>query len=97
MHPYVKQEWIKALRSGEYKQTWEVLRCGTAYCCLGVLCDLDAKFRGTEFQTEADISLPSEMLERFGLAASEEGDLMDRNDRMMWSFKKIADYIEKNL
>jgi hypothetical protein len=35
------QRWIKALRSGKYKQAHGVLRTGdNRYCCLGVLCDL---------------------------------------------------------
>lgn len=52
------RKWIKALRSGEYKQTTGVLRRryfdsttaseGIGYCCLGVVCDIfkpeDAKW-----------------------------------------------------
>jgi hypothetical protein len=40
MNQYVKQKWITALRSGEYKQTGGRLRKGDCYCCLGVLTDL---------------------------------------------------------
>jgi len=36
----MKQEWITALRSGEYKQTTDTLRDDKGFCCLGVLCDL---------------------------------------------------------
>ena len=32
--------WVKALRSGEYKQTTGQLRKVGNYCCLGVACDL---------------------------------------------------------
>jgi len=34
------REWIKALRSGEYKQAKQVLHSTAynSYCCLGVLC-----------------------------------------------------------
>lgn len=46
----VMQAWVKALRSGEYKQTTGALRRSSAtetmpegYCCLGVLCDIAAK------------------------------------------------------
>lgn len=39
----VAKKWIKALRSGKYKQTKGVLRDEIngkpAYCCLGVLCE----------------------------------------------------------
>jgi hypothetical protein len=30
--------WVAALRSGEYKQTHEVLQDAGGYCCLGVAC-----------------------------------------------------------
>lgn len=33
-------EWVKALRSDEYKQGWGLLRSGDEYCCLGVACDV---------------------------------------------------------
>ena len=34
------QKLVKALRSGNYKQTNERLRYGNAYCCLGVGCKI---------------------------------------------------------
>ena len=40
MNQYVKNKWIAALRSGEYKQAGGRLREGDCYCCLGVLTDL---------------------------------------------------------
>jgi len=40
MNQYVKNKWITALRSGEYKQSGGRLRKGDCYCCLGVLTDL---------------------------------------------------------
>ena len=48
MDPVVKELWIEALESGEYKQGYGSLAHtdpdGTmTYCCLGVLCDLAAK------------------------------------------------------
>lgn len=38
----VKQKWVAALRSGEYKQARKQLRSddSSGYCCLGVLCEL---------------------------------------------------------
>ena len=39
--PALKAKWIKALRSGDYKQGTDCLRSNTnQYCCLGVACDL---------------------------------------------------------
>lgn len=46
MNPIVKEKWIKALRSGEYKQGRNQLKEGDCFCCLGVLTDLYAKEKG---------------------------------------------------
>lgn len=43
MNQEVKQAWLQALRSGEYKQGNGNLHKGDAFCCLGVLCDIAAK------------------------------------------------------
>lgn len=45
MNKDIKQEWVDALRSGEYKQTKGNLRTDSGFCCLGVLCDLYAKHK----------------------------------------------------
>lgn len=44
----VIEHWIKALRSGEYKQAQNKLKNTqkNSFCCLGVLCDLAAKDGG---------------------------------------------------
>lgn len=53
MNPKIKEEWIAALRSGEYIQGQSALKqkfideetkeTKFKYCCLGVLCELAAK------------------------------------------------------
>ncbi len=48
MKAEVKEKWLKALRSGEYKQAKYGLKSkfedgSVGYCCLGVLCDIIAK------------------------------------------------------
>ena len=40
MDKKIKKKWLKALRSGKYKQGRDALRIGNKFCCLGVLCDL---------------------------------------------------------
>lgn len=40
MNPIVKDQWVKALRSGHYPQTYGALRTEGGFCPLGVLCDL---------------------------------------------------------
>lgn len=44
MKKEVMELWVKALRSGEYKQAKGVLQNDRGgYCCLGVLCDVAEK------------------------------------------------------
>lgn len=43
MNKEVMKRWIKALRSGDYKQLIGTLRHGDQFCATGVLCDLHAK------------------------------------------------------
>ena len=43
MRKEVKDKWLAALRSGEYKQGKNQLIDGDNYCCLGVLCDIHSK------------------------------------------------------
>ena len=43
MRSEIKQMWLDALRSGEYKQGQKALRTDDNFCCLGVLCDLHRK------------------------------------------------------
>jgi hypothetical protein len=42
MNKEIAEKWIKALRSGDYKQGSDVLHntSNNTYCCLGVLCDI---------------------------------------------------------
>lgn len=46
----VMEQWVSALRSGEYEQGFNVLRESTdlreSFCCLGVLCDLHRQSAG---------------------------------------------------
>lgn len=43
MNPEVKAKWLKALRSGRYKQTKHALKKEDGYCCLGVLTNIYIK------------------------------------------------------
>ena len=54
MNQRIKQRWLEALRSGEYKQTTENLQNSNGFCCLGVLCDLHAKEHGTKWVRQTD-------------------------------------------
>jgi hypothetical protein len=53
----IKQQWITALRSGEYKQgelrlKWTDKDGSSEYCCLGVLCDLYSKATNTPWTSD---------------------------------------------
>jgi hypothetical protein len=40
-------KWLAELRSGKYKQTRNILKCGDAYCCLGIagkICGVDDNY-----------------------------------------------------
>lgn len=55
-------EWLKALRSGKYKQGQGMLRDHSgAYCCLGVLCEvLGAERKRVEHMTGYSYKLPGD-------------------------------------
>ena len=36
----LRDEWVAALRSGDYPQGQGALKTADGYCCLGVLCDI---------------------------------------------------------
>lgn len=52
MNKKIKEQWVKALRSGDYRQGRALLFANGCYCCLGVLCDIAPVGRWEE-----DISL----------------------------------------
>lgn len=105
MLPELKQKWINALRSGEFRQGQGELRydmyisgdystAHQAYCCLGVLREI---VNPTDFESEnADNNyLSPEQLERYGLTGEEQQILAELNDDKNMSFDEIATYIEK--
>lgn len=47
LKPEIKQRWVEALRSGEYKKgKYQLKNSYGEFCCLGVLCDLHSKETG---------------------------------------------------
>ena len=49
MNKQVKEQWLDALRSGDYKQGTGKMKIGDEYCCLGVLTDLYIQEHGCEW------------------------------------------------
>lgn len=108
MDKKLKKAWVKALRSGNYRQAKHGLinRQGdrVRYCCLGVLC----RVAGGKFDNEGMARVPSKgltsvaylgstLLKEFGFDMTAECHLADMNDTHSKSFKEIADWIEENL
>ena len=112
MKKRIRELWIKALRSGKYKQTRHRLKKAGKYCCLGVLCDLAAKegigkWKGNSFITADEIQegdCPIEVMEWAGLSygfligkESNAATPIDTNDGMCENFNQIADRIERRV
>ena len=112
MNKRVKKLWLKALRSGEYKQGREQLvttlddpNIPDRFCCLGVLQDLyhkenESSFEPSYFSKGAPVDKVTLWAEIDDVCAYEI--LMNRNDgvgdfKRKHSFKQIANYIEKHL
>jgi hypothetical protein len=96
------KEWVKALRSGKYKQTKGVLYEAdrNAFCCLGVACDISGlppeEWHGSDYTV-----LPQEVKQSLNLSSNYgrffDGDytsLVKCNDALGYSFDQIADIIE---
>ena len=100
--------WIKALRSGRYKQTRLGLRdeCDRpGFCCLGVLCSVSrlGKWRGVSYDlNDNEICFGSlsgylhDALERIG-GVHFQSTLIGMNDARNLGFLEIANEIEKRL
>ena len=102
MNAEIKQQWVEALRSGEYKQGKDYLRRDGEYCCLGVLCDLHAQATGYRWDQNtrsntyrnADLYAPDEVLDWAGLTDQQGRVLATLNDGNA-NFNAIAFAIEK--
>ena len=104
-----RQEWVTALRSGDYQQTTSVLRSQAGYCCLGVACDISGLGRwedvnGNMYKFKMGsglfscVDLPIEVAEYYGIVSTcgdihQEDSLIGMNDRGC-SFTEIAKFIE---
>lgn len=96
MNKTIKKKWLKALRSGEYKQGRVNLYWNGRYCCLGVLRKIEYP-RSKSSSADAGVYLTGKHLESFGLTHEQQLFLSQMNDRDLKSFKQIANWIDKNL
>lgn len=106
MNAKLKAKWLRALRGKlrgkKYRQTQTALKNRGAFCCLGVLADIQgAKWiRGAPIINGDDCPLQGcvILLPRFagGLRKSTQAHLALMNDGGD-NFKKIADFIERRV
>ena len=91
MKPAIKEKWLKALRSGEYKKARGVLHnpITGGHCCLGVL-DIQTCLGGTGGL------LNDEQLKHVGMTDIEQNALTRLNDKTA-GWGAACRYIEKNL
>lgn len=103
----IKARWVKALRSGKYRQTKDKLRREThgvtSHCCLGVLCELvqpkrwrpgvDAFDGGVYHKGWGHTGGVRRAARLSREAATDLADLNDSGKR----FRTIATWIEKHL
>lgn len=96
-----KEKWIKALKSGEYKQGKHYLENNNNYCCLGVaahLCgisNLHKKQWITDGYKNFDISDVPKVL--IGDGSNPVVKTLSRMNDEDYSFEEIADWIESNI
>lgn len=102
MNAKYKKPWIKALESGNYRQTQNWLADTNnkkrEYCCLGVLCEVAEVPRGTDLSYDGDgQNLTNKLKKEFGITNKTHDELTRLNDEEGASFKEIAKFIKENL
>ena len=92
MDAKIKAKWLKALRSGKYKQTRGRVHRGDGHCCLGVLhCVM-----GRPRYRNSDLDL-TDMFVGGGLTKWQAKALVALNDDKKWGFLDIAEWIEEHI
>jgi len=113
MKKAIKKRWLKALRSGKYKQGTGWLRNGEEYCCLGVLCDIYGKEKWETHATNSFYSflgstctMVQKVLNWSGLTRANGDNVKLKNGDIVClsslndnglTFEQIADLIEEQL
>jgi hypothetical protein len=91
MNKRLRNRWIGALRSGEYKKGRHNLYARGRYCCLGVLCAI----QGMDCRSKIDMSVLAKYM--CVIDPPHIAVLVSLNDAENKTFKQIADYIERVL
>ena len=92
-------KWIKALRSGKYKQARGYLKTDVGHCCLGVLCTL-TPYKNNYTKMNDNETLPRAVMKETGIynpaGTLPDGACLSKLNDDGRSFEEIADIIEKN-
>ena len=101
MKTALRNKWVRALRSGRYKQIDGKLEEKKGFnCCLGVLCrisKLKSYICDGDIYFDEDFELLTPKLgKQFGLSRRRVTQLANMNDGGD-SFREIADWIKENL
>jgi hypothetical protein len=89
--------WLKALESGEFKQTTGWLQDGDSYCCLGVACRVSGikhRIRGCTLDAHPGVQTWLGLRDCFGSPTVGQ-PLVNLNDRGT-TFKEIAQTVRAN-
>ena len=95
MDKKLKAKWVKALRSGGFKQTTDTLykEREDAYCCLGVLC----RMAGASVNEISGVTMPTHTRFAHIIDPVVAGKLADLNDDCEMPFEMIAGFVQENL
>ncbi len=111
MKKNIATKWVKALRSGKYKQGYLTLQDNKTggYCCLGVLCKIfENNYKGMSETIDTGSKLPFQLMKDFNIATAvgtpggtvsigkgKYVSLANANDNHE-NFVDIANWIESN-
>jgi len=107
MNKELRDKWVKALRSGDYEQGTQALFNSGAYCCLGVLCEIQGYKKLVHQGRPCFFNETGSVLNGIGLVCPNDGynSGLDRDTRQDLAvmndggstFNEIADWIEEHV
>ena len=100
---YLQKQWLKALRSGDYKKIKGRLQSKRGYSCLGVACVVAekdnyfvARFTKSNYLKGTSLFYQPRVMDAFLFTYPGENRLILMNDTENFTFAKIADAVKAN-